>query len=74
MTAFSRGNLTNANEIQSLCRKIIDILYAKSFFSALRHVLRLQGLETGEARTPILGLSTSSKSQLEKELINIQVL
>jgi N-acetylneuraminate lyase len=74
MTAFSRGSLTEANEIQSLCRKIIDILYAKSFFSALRHVLRLQGLETGEARAPIPGLSTSSKSQLAKELKNIQVL
>ena len=74
MTAFSRGNLTDANEIQSLCRKIIDILYAKSFFSALRHILMLQGLDTGEARAPIPGLSTSSKSQLEKKLKNIQVL
>ena len=71
---FSEGNLSKASEIQSLCRKIIEILYSKSFFSALRHVLRVQGLETGEVRAPLPSLSNSSKSQLEKELKNIRIL
>tara|TARA_A100001037_G_C15144057_1_gene635360 strand:- start:2489 stop:3376 length:888 start_codon:yes stop_codon:yes gene_type:complete len=74
ISSFSKGNLNQANEIQSLCRKIIDILYSKSFFSALRHVLRVQGLETGEVRPPLSSLSTSSKYQLEKDLKNIHIL
>ena len=65
---YKNGNMDEAEKLQNLSIDRINLFAEISFFSALRHSMRIQGLETGEPRAPIMALSSTQKSLLEEKL------
>ena len=71
---YKSGHLEEAEILQQESINIINSLAAVSFFSALRHSMRIQGLETGEPRLPLNRLTLKQKNNLEKQLEIINAL
>ena len=65
---YKSGNIEEAQQLQQQSIDMIDALASKEFFSALRHSMRIQGLETGEPRAPLGTLNKEQKFDLEQKL------
>lgn len=70
---YKAGNIEEARQLQQQSIDMIDSLASVAFFSALRHSMRIQGLETGEPRAPLARLSTEQKNSLEEKLKHLNL-
>ena len=68
---YNEGRIEEAQYLQKQSIDMIDILASAGFFSALRHSMRMKGLETGEPRAPLCKIDNQKKALLEKQLSNI---
>ncbi len=69
IVAFNEGNEKESQKLQDLSITAIDILcMSGGFFSALKCVMRMVGLDLGEIRQPQPNLSSASQEQLKKAL------
>lgn len=71
---YRSANYSEAEKLQQTSIDIINCLAEAEFFSALRHSMRIQGLETGEPRAPLKRLTLPQKNRLEKKLDSIPAL
>ena len=69
--AFQRGDLKGARHWQARAIRFIGILASYPFHSALRQVLKLQGLDCGNSRLPQRPLTESEAVGLKDKLEEI---
>jgi N-acetylneuraminate lyase len=70
--AFERGDLATARQWQARAIRFIGILASFPFHSALREVMRLQGLDCGHCRLPMRPLTANERAALKAELDAIE--
>ena len=72
---FNDEKINEAAKLQQISVDIIEALAEKgAFFSALRHAMRIQGMETGEPRLPLQILKPDERKLLERKLEALKVL
>jgi len=66
--AFERGDFAEARQWQSRAVNLIQIMASVPFHSSLREILKLKGLDCGNPRLPLRGLTAAEKETLKDKL------
>jgi len=71
--AFERGDLKRANELQLISMQVIQILSRQgdSFISRGKAIMKMLGIDCGEVRLPLRGVSEANRDVLKKDLTEV---
>ena len=73
--AFDEGNLAEARKLQRLSINAICVMAESgSFFSTLRYLLELNGIEVGNPRSPIATLSKDAFKLVVKKITKLNIM
>lgn len=64
--AYARLDIPRAQALQRRANTIMQALVSCSLFPSIKHILRTQGIDCGEARAPFPRLSDEQKAYLER--------
>lgn len=61
---FAAGDVHAAQELQTEANSVIDVLKEVGVFNGIKYILALQGIETGQCRSPFLPLTESQRARI----------
>lgn len=64
--AYAARNIEAAQALQARANNIMQALVSCSLFPSIKHILRTQGLDCGEARAPFPTLTAEQKAYIER--------
>lgn len=66
--AYCEGDLVQAQAIQKVCVKFVDLLHSGSNMSYFKEALKMRGLNAGHMKQPQLDISTEERVQFKREV------
>ncbi len=70
-SAYKKGRIQKAKEIQGRINSVIDTLLEIGIFKAIKGILKIQGIDCGDCRRPFLPLTVDDYRKLEAVLLKL---